>query len=96
MNLAAELEGAVTIGLNRRLDNIDNTIAAARLAVDTIDNLYAIELGNEPECENPYVSRNIVLKLTYVKSIARLILLRRLGAGRLLSMPPPKYRGKSK
>ncbi|KAL4795812.1 hypothetical protein BDV19DRAFT_378566 [Aspergillus venezuelensis] len=45
---AAEYEGTVTLGLNRRLNNIENTISAAALAVDEIDNLLAIELGNEP------------------------------------------------
>ncbi|KAL4947659.1 hypothetical protein BDW69DRAFT_204185 [Aspergillus filifer] len=45
---AAEYEGTVTLGLNRRLNNIENTIGAASLAVDEIDNLLAIELGNEP------------------------------------------------
>ncbi|KAJ5557381.1 beta-glucuronidase [Penicillium frequentans] len=46
--LAADYDGDVTLGLNRRLDNISNTIAAAKLAVEEMDNLYAIELGNEP------------------------------------------------
>ncbi|KAL4802189.1 hypothetical protein BDV18DRAFT_167043 [Aspergillus unguis] len=48
MSLAAEYEGSVVIGLNRRLNNIENTIDAARLAVDSMGNLRAIELGNEP------------------------------------------------
>ncbi|KAJ5946929.1 beta-glucuronidase [Penicillium verhagenii] len=47
--LAAEYDGNVTLGLNRRLDNMSNTIAAASLAVDNMSNLYAIELGNEPD-----------------------------------------------
>lgn len=50
--LAADYDGDVTLGLNRRLDNISNTIAAARLAVEEMGNLYAIELGNEPECQS--------------------------------------------
>ncbi|KAL4940004.1 hypothetical protein BDV06DRAFT_230689 [Aspergillus oleicola] len=45
---AAEYEGSVTLGLNRRLNNIENTIGAATLAVSEIGNLLAIELGNEP------------------------------------------------
>lgn len=49
--LAADYDGDVTLGLNRRLDNISNTIAAAKLAVKDMDNLYAIELGNEPDCQ---------------------------------------------
>lgn len=38
------------LGLNRRLDNLSNTIAAAKIAKSKIVNLYAIELGNEPNC----------------------------------------------
>ncbi|CAG8395580.1 unnamed protein product [Penicillium salamii] len=48
MSLAATYAGKVIIGLNRRLDNISNTIAAALVAQKEMDNLYAIELGNEP------------------------------------------------
>ncbi|RAH51199.1 glycosyl hydrolase family 79 C-terminal domain-containing protein [Aspergillus brunneoviolaceus CBS 621.78] len=48
MDIAASYSGSVTIGFNRRLDNINNTIAAAKVATSTINNLYAIELGNEP------------------------------------------------
>ncbi|CAG8306653.1 unnamed protein product [Penicillium salamii] len=48
MSLASEYAGKVIIGLNRRLDNISNTIAAALVAQKDMDNLYAIELGNEP------------------------------------------------
>ncbi|AFR94233.2 hypothetical protein J008_02075 [Cryptococcus neoformans] len=48
-DLASKLNGPTTIGLNRRLNNINNTIAAAEQAVKTMDNLYAIELGNEPD-----------------------------------------------
>ncbi|GAB1193953.1 hypothetical protein APSETT444_003190 [Aspergillus pseudonomiae] len=48
MSLAASYGGQVIVGLNRRLNNQSNTIAAAALAKDTINNLYAIELGNEP------------------------------------------------
>ncbi|PYH43001.1 glycosyl hydrolase family 79 C-terminal domain-containing protein [Aspergillus saccharolyticus JOP 1030-1] len=48
MEIAASYGGSVTIGFNRRLDNITNTIAAAKVATSTIENLYAIELGNEP------------------------------------------------
>jgi hypothetical protein len=49
---AGTYEGAVTIGLNRELDNIDNTIAAANVAVEKMENLEAIELGNEPNRTN--------------------------------------------
>jgi hypothetical protein len=41
------------LGLNRRLDNMSNTIAAAKFAKRHMNNLYAIELGNEPNCELP-------------------------------------------
>ncbi|KAL4920604.1 hypothetical protein BDW62DRAFT_198903 [Aspergillus aurantiobrunneus] len=48
ISLAAEYEGSVVLGLNRRLNNVDNTISAASLAVSEMGNLNAIELGNEP------------------------------------------------
>ncbi|KAJ5871639.1 uncharacterized protein N7529_003992 [Penicillium soppii] len=48
VSLAATYAGKVIIGLNRRLDDISNTIAAARLVKATMQNLYSIELGNEP------------------------------------------------
>ncbi|KPM35796.1 hypothetical protein AK830_g10777 [Neonectria ditissima] len=47
-SLAAKYGGAVTIGLNRRLNNLPNTVAAATLAKSQMGNLNAIELGNEP------------------------------------------------
>jgi hypothetical protein len=69
MDLAATYQGTVVIGessferncifgsqlegLNRGHDNITNTIAAAKVANDRINNLLAIELGNEPECTPP-------------------------------------------
>lgn len=40
------------VGLNRGKDDIANTIAAAKVAKDRMNNLLAIELGNEPECTN--------------------------------------------
>lgn len=52
VSLAAEYAGKVILGLNRRLDNISNTIAAALLAQKNMDNLYSIELGNEPNCQS--------------------------------------------
>ncbi|KAL3466116.1 hypothetical protein BJX64DRAFT_296058 [Aspergillus heterothallicus] len=48
ISLAAEYAGSVVLGLNRRLNNIANTISAADLAVQQMPNLKAIELGNEP------------------------------------------------
>lgn len=51
MTLAGEYPGRVVVGLNRGKNNIDNTIAAAKVAVSEVTNLLAIELGNEPECK---------------------------------------------
>ncbi|KAJ5715869.1 beta-glucuronidase [Penicillium malachiteum] len=49
ISMAADYSGSVTLGLNRRLDNIGNTISAAEEAQNVMENLYAIELGNEPD-----------------------------------------------
>ncbi|KAF5393616.1 hypothetical protein D9757_000409 [Collybiopsis confluens] len=46
---ASDLKGNVTIGLNRQLNNQANTLAAAVQAKKTMPNLYAVELGNEPD-----------------------------------------------
>jgi len=51
MSLAGTYPGSVVLGLNRAKNNIQNTIAAAKVAVAEMKNLLAIELGNEPECE---------------------------------------------
>ncbi|KAK4226038.1 beta-glucuronidase [Podospora fimiseda] len=48
IDLANAYPGRLIIGFNRRLNNLANTIAAARLAYQRIKNLEAIELGNEP------------------------------------------------
>ncbi|KAL3481247.1 hypothetical protein BJX99DRAFT_253905 [Aspergillus californicus] len=48
ITLASQYAGSVVLGLNRRLDDITNTIAAASLAISEMGNLNAIELGNEP------------------------------------------------
>lgn len=50
MTLAGTYPGRVVVGLNRGKNDLDNTIAAAKVAVAEIPNLLAIELGNEPEC----------------------------------------------
>lgn len=50
MSLAATYGGKVILGLNRRLNNLANTIAAAKVAKSEMSNLDAIELGNEPNC----------------------------------------------
>ncbi|KAI8813802.1 Phosphopantetheine attachment site-containing protein [Cladochytrium replicatum] len=49
MFLAGQYAGDVTLGLNRKLNDLDSTIAAAKRAVSDIPTLTAIELGNEPE-----------------------------------------------
>ncbi|KAL2186393.1 glycoside hydrolase family 79 protein [Thermothelomyces heterothallicus CBS 203.75] len=49
MTLAGTYPGSVVVGLNRGKNNINNTIAAAEVAVSEVTNLLAIELGNEPE-----------------------------------------------
>ncbi|KAJ3386601.1 hypothetical protein HDU84_001454 [Entophlyctis sp. JEL0112] len=49
IELAASISGKVTLGLNRELANLKNTISAAKYAVSTVPNLVGIELGNEPE-----------------------------------------------
>ncbi|KAL2061360.1 hypothetical protein VTL71DRAFT_7633 [Oculimacula yallundae] len=49
MSLAATYLGTVVLGLNRGKDDITNTISAAKVAKETMKNLLAIELGNEPE-----------------------------------------------
>lgn len=51
MALASQLPGQVTLSLNRQLDNQSASLAAAVLAKQQMPNLFAIELGNEPECE---------------------------------------------
>ncbi|KAI9068399.1 glycoside hydrolase family 79 protein [Trametes sanguinea] len=48
-SLAAQLQGEVTLGLNRQLNNQANTLAAGTRAKQSMGNLFAIELGNEPD-----------------------------------------------
>lgn len=55
-SLAAAHPNNVTIGLNRQLNNQANSLAAAQKARSTMSNLYAIELGNEPDCTFPSLS----------------------------------------
>jgi len=52
-SLAADMPGDVIIGLNRELNDQENTRAAAVQAKNNMPNLFAIELGNEPDCEMP-------------------------------------------
>ncbi|KAK5627518.1 hypothetical protein RRF57_003233 [Xylaria bambusicola] len=49
MTLASRYGGSVVVGLNRGKNNLQNTIDAAKAAVNEMSNLLAIELGNEPE-----------------------------------------------
>lgn len=49
------------LGLNRRLDDVENTIAAAKVVQSKVTNLYAIELGNEPNCELKHTNLDQVL-----------------------------------
>jgi hypothetical protein len=51
ISLAASYGGEIILGLNRRLNNISNSIMAAELAQSEASNLYAMELGNEPNCK---------------------------------------------
>lgn len=55
ISLAANYGGSVILGLNRRLNNQTNSIAAAKLAKSEMTNLNAIELGNEPNCKLEYL-----------------------------------------
>ncbi|CAL1708072.1 unnamed protein product [Somion occarium] len=48
-SLASQMKGDVTVGLNRQLNNQAITLQAAQQAKQSIGNLFAIELGNEPE-----------------------------------------------
>ncbi|KAI0780147.1 glycoside hydrolase superfamily [Fomes fomentarius] len=48
-SLASQLKGSVIVGLNRQLNNQGNSLSAAQAAKSTMGNLFAIELGNEPD-----------------------------------------------
>ncbi|KAI0743496.1 hypothetical protein C8Q80DRAFT_842489 [Daedaleopsis nitida] len=47
--LASQMKGSVTVGLNRQFNNQANTLSAGQKAKSTMGNLFAIELGNEPD-----------------------------------------------
>lgn len=51
ITLAGTYPGKTIIGLNRQLNQLNNTIAAAKQATAEVDRLEAIELGNEPNCD---------------------------------------------
>ncbi|EGF98481.1 family 79 glycoside hydrolase, partial [Melampsora larici-populina 98AG31] len=48
IRLASTLPGPVTLGLNRKANNLSNSLLAAKEAVKQIKNIHAIEPGNEP------------------------------------------------
>ncbi|KAH9820531.1 family 79 glycoside hydrolase [Melampsora americana] len=48
LRLASTLSGPVTLGLNRKANNLSNSLLAAKEAVRQIKNLHALEPGNEP------------------------------------------------
>ncbi|OBZ67030.1 Solute carrier family 40 member 2 [Grifola frondosa] len=48
-SLTSPMKGSVTVGLNRQLNNESNSLAAATQAKKGMSNLFAIELGNEPD-----------------------------------------------
>ncbi|KAI9609164.1 hypothetical protein KEM48_002992 [Puccinia striiformis f. sp. tritici PST-130] len=72
IELASRLKGATTIGFNRRLADVNNVGLAALAALQKMKNLYAIELGNEPEFWDPKSPENLAplegKSLSYVKS----------------------------
>lgn len=63
-SLASQLKGSVIVGLNRQLNNQGNSLSAAQAAKSAMGNLFAIELGNEPDCERVLVNRLRTLILT--------------------------------
>ena len=69
--LAGQLKGDVTIGLNRQLNNITNTGAAAVRAVQDVPGLLALELGNEPECAQPTVWLFALVAFTDTSSLRK-------------------------
>lgn len=50
ISLASQYDGPVVFGLNRRMDNLSNTIEAAKIAREGMPNFRAFEIGNEPNC----------------------------------------------
>lgn len=44
------------MGLNRQLNNQPASLAAAVQAKASMGNIFAIELGNEPECKERHLS----------------------------------------
>lgn len=56
ISLVGKYAGSAILGLNRRLNNLPNTIAAAKFAQANMSNLYSLELGNEPNCKQTSLS----------------------------------------
>ena len=56
-DLAGEFSGDVTVGLNRQLNNQTASLAASVEAKRKLRNLFAFELGNEPECKFSFAFR---------------------------------------
>jgi hypothetical protein len=94
MSLAGTYDGKVTIGFNRRLNNLANTVAAAAQAQDEIDSLHAIELGNEPNCKFNSLT-NISSQLTMCQFLAAVTLSPRALPGQLQLTTPARYPGKT-
>ena len=72
MDVAGTLGGPVTFGVNRRLNNQANSIAAAKQAVAKIGTLEAFELGNEPDRE--YCCRRDSIAVVMLLSCAEVFL----------------------
>lgn len=93
MSLAGTYGGKVTIGFNRRLNNLANTVAAAAKAVDQIGSLHAIELGNEPNCKFHRLTK--ASRLTVCQSSAAVTLSPKALPGQLQRTTRAKYPGKT-
>lgn len=49
LDLVAKLPGKITVGFPRQLNGLSGTTAAIKRAQSVVPNLFAVELGNEPE-----------------------------------------------
>lgn len=58
IRLASTIPGPVTIGLNRKSNNLPNAILASQEILRQIPGLYALEFGNEPECKQTLFDEN--------------------------------------
>lgn len=97
ISLAASYGGEVILGLNRRLNNIANTISAAKLAQNEAANLYAIELGNEPNCKfQSFSLRDRMLIQSHSQFTQAAIPLLAVPRGLLQRTTPPRSNGRMK